>query len=114
MGSEICIRDRARAALVDPAVLILDEATSSLDPGTEVEVELALERLSRGRTVIVIAHRLSSAARADRVAVVDGGRLVEVGTHPSLVAAGGRYAQLYAAWLAGAGAAYGGGATAAG
>lgn len=98
----------ARAALVDPPVLILDEATSSLDPGTEVEVEAALERLSRGRTVIVIAHRLSSAARADRVAVVDAGRLVEVGSHATLVAAGGPYAALYAAWLAGVGGAYGG------
>ena len=97
----------ARAALADPPVLILDEATSSLDPGTEVEVETALERLSRGRTVIVIAHRLSSAARADRVAVVDGGRLVETGTHAELVASGGRYAGLYAAWLAGVGTAYG-------
>lgn len=99
----------ARAALIDPPVLILDEATSSLDPGTEVEVEAALERLSEGRTVIVIAHRLSSAARADRVAVIDGGRLVEVGTHAELVAQEGRYATLFAAWLAGAGAAYGGG-----
>jgi ATP-binding cassette subfamily B protein len=98
----------ARAALVDPPVLILDEATSSLDPGTEVEVEAALERLSEGRTVIVIAHRLSSAARADRVAVVDGGHLVELGTHDDLVAAGGRYAALFEAWLAGVGAAYGG------
>ncbi|MDH4075567.1 MAG: ABC transporter ATP-binding protein/permease [Acidimicrobiia bacterium] len=101
----------ARAALVDPPVLILDEATSSLDPGTEVEVEAALERLSQGRTVIVIAHRLSSAARADRVAVIDGGRLVELGTHDELVAAGGRYAALFEAWLAGAGAAYGGPST---
>ncbi len=96
----------ARAALVDPPVLILDEATSSLDPGTEVEVEAALERLSRGRTVIVIAHRLSSSARADRVAVIDGGRLVEVGTHDNLVVANGHYARLYAAWLAGVGGAY--------
>ena len=98
----------ARAALVDPPVLILDEATSSLDPGTEVEVEAALERLSHGRTDIVIAHRLSSAARADRVAVVAGGRLVEVGSHAELVAAGGHYSGLYAAWLAGVGGAYGG------
>ncbi|MGD9749950.1 MAG: ABC transporter ATP-binding protein [Acidimicrobiia bacterium] len=102
----------ARAALADPPVLILDEATSSLDPGTEVEVEAALARLSEGRTVIVIAHRLSSAARADRVAVIDGGRLVVLGRHEQLVAAGGRYAGLYAAWLAGVGAAYGGGTAA--
>ena len=97
----------ARAALADPPVLLLDEATSSLDPGTEVEVEAALERLSEGRTVIVIAHRLSSAARADRVAVVDGGQLVELGAHAELLAAGGRYAQLYAAWRSGVGSAYG-------
>jgi ATP-binding cassette subfamily B protein len=91
----------ARAAMIDPAVLILDEATSNLDPGTEAAVEAAVERLSEDRTVLVIAHRLSTAARADRVAVVDGGRLVEVGTHEELVGRGGRYAQLFAAWLAG-------------
>jgi ATP-binding cassette, subfamily B, bacterial len=90
----------ARAALADPAILVLDEATSNLDPGTEHAVEQALERLMDGRTVVVVAHRLSTAARADRVAVVDEGRLVEYGRHDELVAAGGRYAQLYAAWLA--------------
>ena len=88
----------ARAALVDPALLVLDEATSSLDPGTEALVEQAMARLMQGRTVIVIAHRLSTAERADRVAVVDGGRLVEVGTHDELLARGGRYAQLYESW----------------
>jgi ATP-binding cassette subfamily B protein len=91
----------ARAALADPAVLVLDEATSSLDPGTEALVEEAVGRLMTGRTVIVIAHRLSTAARADRVAVVDEGRLVEVGTHDDLVARGGRYAGLYATWTGG-------------
>src|SRR5690606_28174813 len=80
----------ARAALADPAVLVLDEATSSLDPGTEVLVERALERLVEGRTVIVIAHRLSTAERADRVGVVADGALVELGTHGELVARGGR------------------------
>ena len=90
----------ARAALADPAILVLDEATSNLDPGTEHAVEQALERLMEGRTVVVVAHRLSTAARADRVAVVDEGRLVEYGRHDELVAGGGRYAQLYAAWLA--------------
>ncbi|MGI8710322.1 MAG: ABC transporter ATP-binding protein [Acidimicrobiales bacterium] len=89
----------ARAALADPAVLVLDEATSSLDPGTEVLVEQALERLVAGRTVIVIAHRLSTAERADRVGVVADGRLVELGTHADLVAEGGRYAELYRSWV---------------
>jgi ATP-binding cassette subfamily B protein len=91
----------ARAALADPAVLVLDEATSSLDPGTEVLVEGAVDRLLEGRTVVVIAHRLSTAERADMVGVVDGGRLVELGTHAELVAAGGPYAALYATWAAG-------------
>ena len=88
----------ARCALADPAVLVLDEATSSLDPGTELMVERAFERLMAGRTVVVIAHRLSTAARADRVAVVDGGRVVEHGTHQELIAAGGAYARLFGAW----------------
>jgi ATP-binding cassette, subfamily B, bacterial len=91
----------ARAALVDPAVLVLDEATSSLDPGTEALVESAVDRLLEGRTVVVIAHRLSTSERADVVGVVDGGGLVELGTHADLVAAGGRYASLYATWVAG-------------
>jgi ATP-binding cassette, subfamily B, bacterial len=91
----------ARAALADPEVLVLDEATSSLDPGTERLVEQALERLVAGRTVIVIAHRLTTAERADRVAVVDGGRLVEIGTHDELVDAGGRYSELFANWTGG-------------
>ncbi|MFN8017632.1 MAG: ABC transporter ATP-binding protein [Acidimicrobiales bacterium] len=89
----------ARAALADPSVLVLDEATSSLDPGTEVLVERALERLVEGRTVIVIAHRLSTAQRADRVGVVADGHLEELGTHAELVAAGGRYAHLYKSWV---------------
>jgi len=89
----------ARAALVDPAVLVLDEATSSLDPGTEVVVERAMQRLMEGRTVVVIAHRLTTAERADRVAVVDDGRLVELGTHAELIEAEGRYAALYASWV---------------
>ena len=91
----------ARAALADPAVLVLDEATSSLDPGTEALVESAVDRLLEGRTVVVIAHRLSTSERADVVGVVDGGELVELGTHADLVAAGGRYASLYATWVAG-------------
>lgn len=91
----------ARASLVDPSVLILDEATSSVDPGTEAIVESALEKLMEGRTVIAIAHRLSTSARCDRVGVVDDGRLVELGSHDDLVAAGGHYSELFEAWTAG-------------
>jgi ATP-binding cassette subfamily B protein len=90
----------ARAALADPVVLILDEATSNLDPGTERSVEQALERLMHGRTVVVVAHRLSTAARADRIGVVYDGRLAELGSHGELVARGGHYATLYEAWAA--------------
>ena len=91
----------ARAALADPGVLVLDEATSSLDPGTEVLVERALERLMVGRSVIVIAHRLSTAERADRVGVVAAGGLVELGTHADLMALNGHYAGLYRNWVGG-------------
>jgi ATP-binding cassette subfamily B protein len=91
----------ARAALADPAVLVLDEATSSLDPGTEVVVEQAMTRLMEGRTVIVIAHRLSTAERADIVGVVADGRLLELGTHDELLARGDRYAALFATWTGG-------------
>ena len=88
----------ARAALVDPAVLVLDEATSSLDPGTESIVEQALDRLMVGRTTIVVAHRLSTIQHADRIAVIDAGLLAELGTHDELVELGGRYAALASAW----------------
>jgi ATP-binding cassette, subfamily B, bacterial len=88
----------ARAALVDPAVLVLDEATSNLDPGTEAVVEKALERLMQGRTVIVVAHRLSTVRRSDRIAVIDHAKLAELGTHDELIALGGRYAALADAW----------------
>lgn len=88
----------ARAALADPEVLVLDEATSSLDPGTEAEVEAALEALMMGRTVIAIAHRLSTSERSDRVGVVVDGKIVELGSHGELVAAGGHYGALYASW----------------
>ncbi|MEM7092683.1 MAG: ABC transporter ATP-binding protein [Actinomycetota bacterium] len=91
----------ARAALADPRVLILDEATSSVDPGTESIVEAALESLMDGRTVIAIAHRLSTSERCDRVAVFEAGRLAELGSHDDLVAEGGRYADLFATWTAG-------------
>ncbi|HEX3267480.1 MAG TPA: ABC transporter ATP-binding protein [Gaiellaceae bacterium] len=91
----------ARVALADPAVIVLDEATSSLDPATEAAVERALAAVVEGRTVIVIAHRLSTAERADRVVVMDGGRVVEVASHEELVAQGERYASLWASWQAG-------------
>src|SRR5207248_9071023 len=91
----------ARVALVDPAVIVLDEATSSLDPQTEAAVEQALAALARGRTVITIAHRLSTAARADRAAMMDQGRLVEIASHEELIESGERYAALWASWQAG-------------
>jgi ATP-binding cassette subfamily B protein len=91
----------ARAFLADPPVLILDEATSSLDPATEGMVEAALMKLLRGRTSIVIAHRLSTAEHADRVLVVDHGRIVEDGPHRELVRSGGYYAALYRQWTSG-------------
>ncbi len=88
----------ARAYLRDPDVLILDEATSAVDPATEVRISRALEGLMQGRTAVVIAHRLSTAERADLVAVMDQGQLVEVGPHRELVDGGGIYASLHAAW----------------
>ena len=92
----------ARAALADPAVLVLDEATSSLDPGTELEVEHAVSVLAVNRTTVTVAHRLTTAERADRIAVVAEGRIVELGPHAELMALGGSYAALFSAWSAGA------------
>lgn len=89
----------ARAYLRDPDLLILDEATSAVDPATEVRISRALESLMQGRTSVVIAHRLSTAERADLVAVMEQGELIEVGSHRDLVAAGGTYAGLHAAWV---------------
>ncbi|HEX9074707.1 MAG TPA: ABC transporter ATP-binding protein [Anaerolineae bacterium] len=88
----ICI---ARAVLADPRILILDEATASVDTMTEVLIQEALSRLLKGRTAIVIAHRLSTIRHADLIAVIDGGRIIEQGRHEELLARGGLYRQLY-------------------
>jgi ABC-type multidrug transport system fused ATPase/permease subunit len=89
-----------RAGIADPDILLLDEATSSVDALTEVRISRALTHLAEGRTTIAIAHRLSTAARADRILVLDEGLLVEDGTHNQLIAAGGVYRRLYDAWMA--------------
>jgi len=93
----------ARAFLARPRVLILDEATSSLDLRSETVIERALDRLLEGRSAILIAHRLTTAQRADRIVVIDEGGILEVGTPADLVARGGAYATMYDAWLASGG-----------
>lgn len=91
----------ARALLKDAPILILDEATSALDTESEQKVQHALETLMQGRTTIIIAHRLSTIKKADRIVVLDQGRIVESGAHEALLRAGGRYADLYRIQFAG-------------
>ncbi|HEX6301980.1 MAG TPA: ABC transporter ATP-binding protein [Acidimicrobiia bacterium] len=105
-GSSLSVGERqlvtlVRAAIADPDLLVLDEATSAVDPATEVRINRALTRLTTGRTVVTIAHRLSTAETADRILVFDNGRLVQDGNHEELVTADGVYGNLYASWQRG-------------
>ncbi|MCA9728665.1 MAG: ATP-binding cassette domain-containing protein, partial [Candidatus Eisenbacteria bacterium] len=85
----------ARALVKDPEILVLDEATSSVDPATERRMQRSMQRLMAGRTALVVAHRLSTVVHADHILVLEAGRLVEEGTHTQLLARGGLYGTLY-------------------
>jgi len=107
-GSSLSVGERqlvtlVRAAISDPDLLVLDEATSAVDPSTEVRISRALNQLTESRTVVTIAHRMSTAEAADRVLVFDNAELVQDGTHEELVAQGGIYGRLYASWERGTG-----------
>jgi ATP-binding cassette subfamily B protein len=90
----------ARAFLAQPRIVVLDEATSNLDLRSELQVEQALDRLLEGRSALLIAHRLSTAMRADRIIVVDDSGIMETGSHTELLATQGRYADMFATWSA--------------
>ena len=85
----------ARAVIRSPGIIVLDEATSALDTATELSIQTALERLMEGRTRVVVAHRLRTVVEADQILVMDEGQIVERGTHTELLAAGGKYAEMW-------------------
>ena len=104
-GEELSVGERqlvaiGRAYLANPDLLVLDEATSAVDPATEVRLQRALDSLTRGRTTVTIAHRLSTAESTDEILVVDNGRVVQRGPHRTLVTQPGVYARLHASWIA--------------
>lgn len=107
-GNSLSVGERqlvtlVRAAIADPDLLVLDEATSAVDPATEVRISRTLNELTSGRTVVTIAHRMSTAQAADRVLVFDEGRIVQDGHHEELVAQGGVYGRLFDSWQRGTG-----------
>ena len=91
----------ARAMASDPAIMILDEATSSVDVVTEDRIQKAIRELLNGRTSIIIAHRLSQITSCDKIVVIDGGKVSEIGSHDELIANGGFYSRLYASYISG-------------